>query len=43
MPIPKVKQGEKQKDFMLRCIPQLMKYHDKEQAVAICYKTFKDK
>jgi len=42
MPIPKVKTGEKQKDYMLRCVPQLMQYHDKEQAVAICYKTYKD-
>ena len=32
----------KQKDYMLRCVPQLMQYHDKEQAVAICYKTYKD-
>jgi hypothetical protein len=43
MPIPKVKKGEKQKDYMLRCVPQLMQYHDREQAVAICYKTYKDK
>ena len=43
MPIPRPKQNEKQKDFMVRCVPQLMKYHDKEQAIAICYKTFKEK
>lgn len=42
MPIPKKKKGEKQKDFMIRCVPQLMQYHDKSQAIAICYKTFKD-
>jgi len=42
MPIPKKKQGEKQKDFMIRCVPQLMKYHKKSQAIAICYKSFKD-
>lgn len=42
MPIPKKKKGEKQKDFMIRCVPQLMKYHEKSQAIAICYKTFKD-
>ena len=43
MPIPRPKQNEKQSAFMVRCVPQLMKYHDKEQAIAICYKTFKDK
>lgn len=41
MPIPKKKQGEKQKDYMIRCVPQLMKYHPEKQAVAICYKSFK--
>ena len=41
MPIPKKKQGEQQKDFMMRCVPQLMKYHDKDQAIAICYDTFR--
>ncbi len=41
MPIPKNKQGEKQKDFMMRCVPQLMKYHPKEQAIAICYDSFR--
>jgi len=41
MPIPKKKQGEKQSDFMMRCVPQLMQYHEKDQAVAMCYKAFK--
>jgi len=41
MPIPKKKQGEKQSDYMMRCVPQLMKYHPEKQAVAICYKEFK--
>jgi hypothetical protein len=41
MPIPKKRQGEKQKDYMIRCVPQLMKYHPEKQAVAICYKSFK--
>jgi len=41
MPIPKKKQGEQQKDFMMRCVPQLMKYHEKDQAIAICYDTFR--
>jgi len=41
MPIPKKKQGEQQKDFMMRCVPQLMKYHPKDQAIAICYDSFR--
>lgn len=41
MPIPKKKINEKQSDFMLRCVPTLMKYHTKEQAIAMCYNEFK--
>tara|TARA_R110000751_G_scaffold189585_1_gene295561 strand:+ start:92 stop:241 length:150 start_codon:yes stop_codon:yes gene_type:complete len=41
MPIPKKKQNEKQSAFMIRCVPQLMQYHAKEQAIAMCYKAFK--
>ena len=40
MPIPTKKKGEKQSDFMLRCVPQLMQYHKKSQAIAMCYKAF---
>jgi len=43
MPIPKVKKGEKQTDYMQRCVPQLMKYHKKSQAIAICYKEYTNK
>jgi hypothetical protein len=43
MPIPKKKDNEKQSDYMIRCVPQLMRYHDKSQAIAICYKSFKGK
>ena len=43
MPIPKKKPNEKQSAFMIRCVPQLMKYHDKSQAIAICYKSYKEK
>lgn len=42
MPIPKKKKGEKQSEFMIRCVPELMKYHEKEQAIAICYKTYRE-
>ena len=41
MPIPKKKANEKQSDYMIRCVPQLMQYHDKSQAIAICYQSFK--
>ena len=41
MPIPKKKQGEKQSDYMIRCVPQLMDYHDEKQAIAICYDAFR--
>jgi len=40
MPIPKKKSGEQQSDYMLRCVPQLMQYHNKSQAIAICYHNF---
>ena len=26
---------------MMRCVPQLMNYHEKQQAIAICYDAFK--
>ena len=41
MPIPKKKQGEQQKNFMMRCVPELMKYHKKDQAIAMCQDAFK--
>ena len=41
MPIPKKKQGEKQSDYMIRCVPQLMDYHAEKQAIAICYDAFR--
>ncbi|QDP48712.1 MAG: hypothetical protein Tp1138SUR256061_4 [Prokaryotic dsDNA virus sp.] len=43
MPIPKPKSGEKRSDFMIRCVPELSKYHNKEQAIAMCYKSYEDK
>jgi len=43
MPIPNKKIGEKQSDFMIRCVPQVMQYHDKSQAIAICYRSFQGK
>ena len=43
MPIPKPKAREKQKDFMIRCVAEMTKEYNREQAVAICYQTYKDK
>ena len=40
MPIPKPKPAEKQSEFMSRCVPMLMPYHQKDQAIAICYDAF---
>tara|TARA_R110001606_G_scaffold42244_1_gene113190 strand:- start:478 stop:915 length:438 start_codon:yes stop_codon:yes gene_type:complete len=40
MPIPSKKSGEKQSEFMIRCVPELMRYHDKDQAIAMCYDAF---
>jgi len=43
MPIPSKKVGEKQSEYMVRCVPQMMMYHDRQQAIAICYRTFQGK
>lgn len=46
MPLPKPKAGEKQKDFMQRCIsdPTMNTEFPKEdQRVAICYNQWRDK
>jgi hypothetical protein len=43
MPIPKPKANEKQSDFMMRCVASISKEYKKEQAVAICYKKYKNK
>tara|TARA_R110001606_G_scaffold62168_2_gene144908 strand:+ start:170 stop:304 length:135 start_codon:yes stop_codon:yes gene_type:complete len=43
MPIPKPKSGEKQSQFMMRCVPKMMGEYPKEKAIAICYNSFKNK
>ena len=44
MPIPKPKKGEKEKDFISRCMGAIGdEYKDKDQAVAVCYQSWKDK
>ena len=42
MPIPKPKANEKQSDFMMRCVAKISNEYKRDQAVAICYKTYKD-
>ena len=42
MPLPKPKPGEKQTDFMDRCIHEAKKgTDDKDQAVAMCMNTWR--
>tara|TARA_R110002049_G_scaffold258637_1_gene434406 strand:+ start:1044 stop:1490 length:447 start_codon:yes stop_codon:yes gene_type:complete len=41
MPIPKPKSGEKQSQFMMRCVAKMMVEYPKEQAIAICYNSFR--
>ena len=37
MPIPNRRAGEKQDDFIGRCVSEIIDEYDREQAVAICY------
>jgi hypothetical protein len=42
MPVPKPKKGEKEKDFISRCIPVLMdEGREQKQSIAICYSTWR--
>jgi len=44
MPIPKPKKGEKQKDFIGRCMGAIGdEYDSNDQALAVCYTTWKNK
>lgn len=43
MPIPKPKSGEKQSEFIQRCIIQISGEYDRGQALAICYKQYREK
>ena len=46
MPLPKPNPGEKQKDFMSRCIsnPTMVKeYTEQSQRIAICYTQWREK
>ena len=42
MPIPKPKKGEKEDDFVSRCMSDIGdEYDDKDQALAICHDTWR--
>ncbi len=43
MPLPEPKKGEKQSEFMIRCIEKAMTEFPKEQAMAVCYDIYKKK
>jgi len=43
MPIPRPTSGEKQKDFIQRCVIQISGEYDTDQALAICYKQYREK
>ena len=42
MPIPKPEKREDQKKFMRRCVSIMIKEYDRDQALAICYKSYRD-
>jgi hypothetical protein len=43
MPIPKVKSGEKQSEYIQRCLEAIgSEYPNKDQAVAVCYTQFRE-
>jgi len=42
MPIPKPKQNEREDDYISRCMSQIgSEYESNEQAVAVCYSTYR--
>lgn len=42
MPIPKPSTGEKEQEFVSRCISSIIDEYDQSQAAAICYKTYRE-
>jgi hypothetical protein len=43
MPIPKVQSGEKQSDYIQRCLEAIgSEYPNKDQAIAVCYTKFRE-
>jgi hypothetical protein len=42
MPIPKPQSGEKQSDYIQRCLEAIGSEYPQDQAVAICYTQWKE-
>lgn len=42
MPIPKPKSGEREDDFISRCIEAIYDEYGQEQSIAICYSTYRE-
>jgi|TARA_R110002012_G_scaffold289435_4_gene482531 hypothetical protein len=42
MPLPKPKKGEKQNEFMTRCLDKALTEFPKDQAMAVCYDIFRN-
>ena len=43
MPIPKVKDGQAEQEYVSECIPAIIDEYGQEQAAAICYNTYRTK
>jgi len=41
MPIPSPKSGEKEQEFISRCVSQISGEYNQDQATAICYSKYK--
>lgn len=41
MPIPKPNSGESESDFVGRCMSEIGNEYDQDQAVAICFNTYR--
>ena len=43
MPIPKPKAGEKQREYIQRCLIQTSKEYKRDKALAICYDAYRNR
>jgi hypothetical protein len=41
MPIPSVKSGQTEQEYISECIPQIIDEYGEEQSAAICYSTYR--
>ena len=42
MPIPKVKDGQAEQEYVSECISQIIDEYGEEQSAAICYNTYRE-